>query len=341
MMKIEDGRIATLDGLRGAAAAIVVISHCANEGLLPTFLGGGLGQMGVAAFYILSGFLMSFLYIRRPFGRAEVRRYWVARGARVLPLYVTVVLAAGAVVLLGGPPLYQFATLPGFLGNILLVSGTSVLWSIPVEIHYYAVFVLLWACCAAGRPVAGLAAVAGLQATFAVLVYAATAKTSTLPFWAHFFLFGHLLAMAVHVRRADLERLSRQSWLGWLGWIVLAAFAVAPPEIRRGAGLPVLPNFLDPVTAGYPAAVTVLALLGAGPFRVLASAPLRWLGGISFSVYLLHWPVLMLLPQAIGPLAGIPGLAALLVGVATLGLAELANRYVELPAQRALRRRLS
>ena len=83
-----------LDGIRGFAALIVVISHSANAGFLPNLLGHGLGQMGVALFYALSGFLMAHLYLHRPFDAAAIRQFALRRAARVLPLFYAVILMA-------------------------------------------------------------------------------------------------------------------------------------------------------------------------------------------------------------------------------------------------------
>ena len=57
-------RIHTLTGLRGIAALLVFISHCGAQSILPSFLGKGFGQIGVMLFFVLSGFLMTHLYIR-------------------------------------------------------------------------------------------------------------------------------------------------------------------------------------------------------------------------------------------------------------------------------------
>ena len=57
--------IGALTGLRGVAALIVFVSHGANEGVLPAMLGNGFGQIGVMIFFVLSGFLMGQLYLRR------------------------------------------------------------------------------------------------------------------------------------------------------------------------------------------------------------------------------------------------------------------------------------
>ena len=74
-----------LDGLRGVAAMAVVVSHSAGLGFLPEYI-VGLGQLGVATFFALSGFLMAHLYLRRSFTAGELKTYSIARVARILSL---------------------------------------------------------------------------------------------------------------------------------------------------------------------------------------------------------------------------------------------------------------
>ena len=81
-----------LDGLRGLAAFIVLVSHVSNRtGLWGNLLGHGGGRIGVMIFFCLSGYLMGTLYLSSPFRPVEVWRYALHRFARVAPLYYLVV----------------------------------------------------------------------------------------------------------------------------------------------------------------------------------------------------------------------------------------------------------
>ena len=74
----RSNNIPALDGLRGLAAVIVLVSHVSNNvGLWGGVLGHGGGQIGVMIFFVLSGYLMGFLYLDRPFNSAEVWSYAV------------------------------------------------------------------------------------------------------------------------------------------------------------------------------------------------------------------------------------------------------------------------
>lgn len=133
-------QIRRLNTLRGAAALIVVVSHFSNAtGAWGKLLGQGAGQLGVMLFFMLSGFLMSHLYWRREPSNRNLLRFFEARVARVLPLYIAVVLLS----FFSGWP-YDIATGPALASHLLFLSGVSVLWTIPPEIQFYVLFGLAW-----------------------------------------------------------------------------------------------------------------------------------------------------------------------------------------------------
>ena len=89
--------IRRLNTLRGLAALIVVISHYSNDTLiLGGLLGYGAGQLGVMLFFVLSGFLMTHLYGTQALDSSAAKRFAIARIARVVPLFVVVVIASYA-----------------------------------------------------------------------------------------------------------------------------------------------------------------------------------------------------------------------------------------------------
>lgn len=138
--------IRKLNMLRGLAALIVVFSHFANDtAWLGKYPGEGAGQLGVMLFFILSGFLMAYLYLRHDLDRARLRRYLVARVARVVPLFLLVVFGSYFLPRFGIQGwLFNFQTADVLWSHLLLLFGKSVLWTIPTEIHFYAIFCLLW-----------------------------------------------------------------------------------------------------------------------------------------------------------------------------------------------------
>ncbi|MCW8093090.1 acyltransferase family protein [Alteromonas sp. ASW11-130] len=137
--------IRKLNTLRGLAALIVFFTHFSDiTNWLGGSLGGGSGAYGVMLFFLLSGFLMSYLYMDRDFSRENVKRYFLARGARVLPLYFIVVLSSYFLSQYGSEQLYNIPDFNVLLGHLLFLYGESVLWTIPPEIQFYFLFIVLW-----------------------------------------------------------------------------------------------------------------------------------------------------------------------------------------------------
>lgn len=322
--------------MRGLAALIVVVSHLANAGLLPGVLGHGFGQMGVTLFYALSGFLLGHLYFKRALGRAELRRYAVNRATRVLPLFYLALAIAVLIFVVTGHAVYGVNSLGRVLQNALLLQGSSVLWSVSVEIQYYLLFIGLWYLHARrGWRLSAVLAL-GLGAQIAVglglAVLVPEAGTANLAYRAHFFLFG--LALSQRPPPGPVAgRSGRGAGVQAAGLVVL--FALALPELRRQAALPLLPAYIDPLTAGLPALVLVLALRQAPALRFLGMRLFRALGAVSFGLYLIHVPVIYLVTR-IDMLQAVPGVGAATVLGLSLFLAGLSLRLVERPAQRAL-----
>ena len=107
-------------------------------------LGGAAGQYGVMLFFMLSGFLMAHLYLEKEFNRKNLYAYFLARMGRILPLYLLVVFISYCSSNLGTPVLYEIVDLNVLVSHLLFVDGESVLWTIPVEIQFYLLFILFW-----------------------------------------------------------------------------------------------------------------------------------------------------------------------------------------------------
>lgn len=323
-----------LDGARGVAAMAVVVSHCANAGFFPRILGEGTGQMGVLLFFLLSGFLMAFLYGQRPLNSEQVLRYATHRIARVFPLFY-LVLALSLIVGAEGP--IRFFDLSGgeWVWPVALVTGTSVLWTIPVEVQYYLVFLVIWA--AAKRFPLGVWIAAGFAAQLLVLALLRLSVRGNqfLPYWFHAFFLGTIAGYLLHRHARVFLTVARAPALQVLGWIILLMIPLSLPELRRMAGFPMLPNFIDPVTFGVPVLVFLAALGALGPFRYLALPVFTGLGAVSYAIYLLHKPVMWSLEPL---LAGrVPDLALGLAIVALSILIAAVSTYgFERPVQKIL-----
>ncbi|WP_390594598.1 acyltransferase family protein [Simiduia litorea] len=130
--------IRTLNTLRGLAALIVFITHFSDAtNWLDGSLGGPAGQYGVMLFFLLSGFLMSYLYFDRQFNPANLKSYALARAGRILPLYFLVVFGSYLLSLTGADGLYEITDANALLSHLLFMHGESVLWTISPEVQFY------------------------------------------------------------------------------------------------------------------------------------------------------------------------------------------------------------
>ncbi|QZD91443.1 acyltransferase [Qipengyuania xiapuensis] len=330
--------LSQLDGLRGFAALVVVISHCAAFGFLPSSLGRGLGQMGVALFFCLSGFLMAYLYREKALNPASLKDYAINRATRVLPLYYLVATFVGVCFLAFDVSLLKVFSWQDVIGNMFLLKGSSVLWTIPVEVHFYVVFVALWFASNSGKFLKSIALLAAAQISALVLLYLIDIRYGPVLFsWLHLFLFGSLIGAYYEPLKRRLEKSRQAPLIAGLGWLALLLMVIAPPEVRRDLGFTVLVNYLDPITVGYPMLLLFCTVFLLGPFALFKTPLLRWYGKISYSLYLLH-PFVIDGATALAergvfpPVIGFP----LVLGVATL-LAAVSFYWFEHPVQIALR----
>lgn len=319
-----------LDGLRGFAAILVLVSHSAGSGYLPDYLGGGLGQAGVSIFYVLSGFLMAHVTFGREFESANVLTYIRDRGSRVLPLFYAIVIANTLLFAVIGEAFYAFNTWADAASNLALYKGTSVLWSIPVEIHFYGVFLLVW--WAYRRGLFWLAIGVLLVAQVILLPWASDDRT--LVTWLHFFILG--IAMRWLFDTGSRNILPVRIAPALIGWAGLIALALMPPQIRVAIGLSEFENYLDPYIIVLAPILLWFAAAQVGPFKIFATPVLRWYGKISFSFYLLHALVLTVMRRFELDYGVWSFVGALAV---TSLISAISFHVIESPSQRIIRSR--
>lgn len=332
-----------LNAIRGLAALIVVVSHYSNaSGLWAGRLGSGAGQLGVMLFFLLSAFLMAYLYLPQTCTASAMRRYAVARMARVLPLFLAVVLACFAIRSFPHGPLFDLVyPIDGgasLAAHLLLLQGMQVLWTIPAEIHFYVLFAALWwlrdisrwamyavvvtilvMYCAGGWPATPSYEAQGVQ----VSGYIVQALPS--------FMSGLLLGMAFH-RWQVPARFRSHAWA-----LVLVLLPLLFPMIFTAW------SGHTHSTWDTPGILIALSLIFAAVVFLVPEGNVVLenrigdsLGAWSYSWYLLHLPVLLLL-QRYGLAVGWGGLAIFLV--ASLAVAYASYRFFELPTRRYLRAR--
>ena len=329
-----------LEGLRGIAVALVVLFHARLLGVVGGFI-------GVDAFYVLSGFLITGLLLRElaTRGRLDLVAFYGRRARRILPaatVAIVVILVAAAFIVapLDLPAVAADATASGlFVGNMLFAfratdyfaSSTPSpflhYWSLGVEEQFYLVWpILLLVAFRARRLGLVVFAVCVLSFVLSIVLTSVQAPWAFygLPTRAWQLALGALLAL----HGPALARLP-SALIAIGGWLGIALLGIAAALLDPTTGYPGFAALL-PTTA-----VALVILAGGrhgGPGRLLAVAPLRLLGRISFSLYLYHWPVLVLASVLVGELS--PVLRWSLVGL-SVAAAAASWRLVEEPFRRA------
>jgi peptidoglycan/LPS O-acetylase OafA/YrhL len=317
--------IASLTGIRALAAFLVLFLHADQNipvGLTQTISVVSRGYLGVDLFFLLSGFILTYVYfdsMQRPTGRNFTIFMW-HRFIRLYPVHIAVLAALVVAVSVAGrlglnlrsPEAFQFSELPW---QILLVHAWGVTdqvswnvpsWSISAEWFAYLCFPLV--AVGLGRVheprVLLLVAVASLG--IAALIFSmagwglsgAWIAPSALVRIAGSFVCGAVLCRYATLRKA-LESKSRFN--DTLAMTALLAFLVLP---SFGA-----PDFA--LIALLAIFIGALAMSSGVTSKLFSLAPLVWLGEISYSLYMVHFPVLRVLNvvfkperiQAMGPFA--------------------------------------
>lgn len=343
-----------ITGLRALAIVQVVAFHAG----VPGFTGG---FVGVDVFFVISGFLITGQLLREleTTGRLHLGRFWAKRLRRLVPAAALMIVLTLPLALLFLPPVnwlsigkqagaallfvsnFFFARQPDdyFTHDLMVPQPYLHTWSLSVEEQFYLVWPVLLvavvsvAVRAGCRPRVALAAVFGVvgAGSFALSAFATPSHPQSafylLPTRAWEFALAGLLALVpVGLIGSSLVR----GLCGGVGVFGLVAIVVGLPSDAPYPG----------VAAMLPVAATLLVIVGglgppsrstALPTRVLEARPLRFLGTVSYSWYLWHWPLIVLLPVALRsespwiPVAA--GLLALVVGASAYAFFENPVRF--------------
>lgn len=349
-------RIPELDGLRGLAIIGVVLFH-AFGWRMPASLAGHaavlidvtkVGWLGVDLFFVLSGFLITSILIRTPKGEGYLKNFYLSRVFRIFPLYAVMLVMVFALI----PHSGKFVGLSAaFLANVTPLFGVpvayGVFWSLAVEEHFY----LIWPWLVRWVSTPTLAVLAGSICVLEPLirlfghvhgqgVYAAS--------WYRFdgLAWGALLACVVSWRPRIVRRFGATSLiLGAVLLVSLLPFGVMTRRTDVGAALQFTVSQL--LFVGIVAeSVEAAGSLWTAPLR---NRWLRWVGSISYALYLIHFLVL----REVGVIFPKLAIASMLtrhapamdwfiravLGISvSLVLAELSRRYFDGPINRAKRR---
>lgn len=319
-------RVSSLDGLRGLAACAVLAYH---YGL--AFGGDRLhyGLLGVDLFFIISGYVIFLTLARRP----DIWRFATGRVARLMPAYWTsVALGAAVYVPLGEATLWQAAVNLTLLQRLFNVRDViDVYWTLAFEVWFYAVIALAvatgairrieWPCLVwlVGMAVIRIAEGAVFKGPLPGMSRSIEAVL-TLPTMVH---FGHLFIIGMMLMRL------RQG--GGAPAAITLALALAYASFGRcdWAAVPAVIYF--PVICAF--AALIWDATGADRCRrFLSSTPMRFLGSISYSLYLMHSLVLALallvMPSA--------GMAVAVAVPASIAAAWVMRCSIEGPGQAAV-----
>jgi peptidoglycan/LPS O-acetylase OafA/YrhL len=351
------GYRADVQGLRAIAVAVVVLYH-----LYPRLVPGGF--VGVDVFFVVSGYLITahLAHSAARSGRIRVLDFWGRRARRLLPaaalvLAVTWALSQVALPLTRLPAAAQQVRASAlyvqnwvlardavnYLNSTDAPSPVEHFWSLSVEEQFYLVWPLLfvtgWLVARgrtarrAGGPRVVVAALV-LAIVAASLAYSAV-ESATNPAAAYFVTPTRAwelgLGGALALLPAPLAgRVARHGWASWLGLaMVLSSLFV----IDRSSSFPGTVALLP--TGG---AVLLLACGSSrgrfGTARMTERRPVVFLGDISYSLYLWHWPVIVLWTNWRGESTVSAGEGLLLAAV-SVALAWMTKRYVEDPVRLA------
>jgi peptidoglycan/LPS O-acetylase OafA/YrhL len=359
----QGSRFAALDSWRGICALFVVLFHFVS--MLPSSLAASAfvrnAYLFVDFFFVLSGFVLCHGYRGKIGTPLDIGRFALRRLARVWPLHAVVlsafVLTIAAVNSYPHPdqltltPHGHDYPLDALLPNLLLLNAVGLqppvwngpAWSIGAEFYVYLLFALVLL--TAPRRLVPVSVALSLAA-LAVLVYLAPdLMNSTWDYGMVRCIAGFFAGvLAYH----GYERLRRfgvlQATLGELAAVALVAlFVIAagngPDDVWRT-------SLLAPLVFGV--AVVVFAREGGlMSLLILRTRPFRALGRYSFSIYMLHQPLLIALCYGLwraglptkvfgGPVPDTTGSPDLLMADFVLGvilIAAASYRFVETPAR--------
>jgi peptidoglycan/LPS O-acetylase OafA/YrhL len=351
--KSKPDYLPALTGVRFVLALWVMLHHISGKGMMVEDWANTLplaaaslvrgGYLAVQTFFILSGFVLARSYAKATWTRNDLWKYAAARFARIYPVYlVSLAVVAPFIVeamlkpgksaaVKAGLLLNYGLVLQGWMGG-LGVGWNTPAWSLSCEFFFYLFFPLLLI----GLRKANRLTVASVLV--AALVTPVLMAHSNVPWqWKP---VHHLSDFAAGVAASRLFEFLQPALTRRGQWLYL-------PALAGGVVLIIYPGIMDGTygdlnTGLRPlnvAALVGLALSGGALARALSIAAAQYLGKISYSMYILHVPVLWWYGYwaVHGPLHMSPGVAAAVYLVLVTALASLAFEWVEVPANRWIR----
>jgi peptidoglycan/LPS O-acetylase OafA/YrhL len=339
-----------VQGMRAIAVLLVVLFHAG----LPGFRGG---YVGVDVFFVISGFVITGILLREraASGTISIRAFYGRRARRIIPAATLVLVATVAAAYLALNRFAAHATgVDGVWTSVFLAnahfaadsanylastrppSPLQNYWSLAVEEQFYLVYPALFLCLArfgrqrSMRRRIGAFLVVAIVASFTLSVLQTSSDQAVAYFspltrtWE--LALGGLIAVATGIlRRTPSIAAMVASWTGLVMILVAASlFSQSTPYPGSAVALPVVGTAL--VLIGGVARPTM------GAERVLSNRSLQFLGLLSYSLYLWHWPILAIATQRSAS-GSLPVPMRLLLVAISLGLALATFRLLEDPVR--------
>ncbi|MDA0811600.1 MAG: acyltransferase family protein [Verrucomicrobia bacterium] len=327
-----------IEGLRALAVSAVVLFH-----FKPEWLEGGF--VGVDVFFVISGFLITSIIVRQiDAGTFSFKEFWLRRVRRLFPALAVVLtcsVIAGYLTLFGE----QWVSLGSQVVSVLLLIGNIEMWqiandywgqsagdvpllhtwSLAIEEQFYLFFPLgLVILMKKGSRIVLLALILALLTSLAISIYGTPRSPSAifylLPSRGWELLIGSLLGFILVRRSHPFQEMRFSSTAATAGLALIAASFFI---IDGSTGFPGYKALFPTVGAGLILAFTDSRRGSCLATRILSFPACTYIGRISYSLYLWHWPLLVYSQwYSIHPVWGV---------VASLILASLSYHFIEAP----------
>ena len=320
-VKSENRFFTDIEGLRGIAVTTVVLFHAG----VPHMTGG---FIGVDLFFVISGFLITGLLLREfeRAGKVSFKGFYARRARRIIPPAAVVIVATAVGVWFVMPLLSVFRQAFDLLAAALnvanwrfIMQGKDYLagasddsvathfWSLSVEEQFYFIWPLLVVAAAylarrmgwSIRSVVGIAILLVSIASFVASVRLTTSDPVLSYMATHTrawqFGVGALVAVTGPLLTGLITSVSARILMCVVGWLGLAAVVVATVGFGHSTAYPGWAAVLPTLGGGAMIVAGQAAGLGAPTVGAFLSISwLRWIGRLSYSWYLWHWPALVL-----------------------------------------------
>jgi peptidoglycan/LPS O-acetylase OafA/YrhL len=322
--------IPAIDGMRAIAILVVVVAHLLKDGIIP-------GGLGVTLFFFISGYLITGLLIDEyeTSGTIDIKYFYIRRFMRLAPALLTMVATVSLIyfAVFGVTSVKEIlAAVFYFLNYYQIMHGAMLLplaplWSLAIEEHFYLVFPLVIALTWKFREklFVSLVVVCALVLLWRMILVAGGApdvRTYTgTDTRIDSIVYGALLSIGTRLK-LDLGWLIRRPTLIAGVALLLASLIIRNPVFRETVrysvqGIAFIPLFYYVISVDSPVK------------RALESPVAVWIGKLSYSLYLWHFPILIFTMMEFP--AGNPTILGLLIAFLSLLCAAISYYFVETP----------